>query len=221
MALRFVGDSGDCRAATRRASSKPPCVSTARAVVEGIQRQSVSNSTVSLKSRRSQEADGVRFTTHTATDLRSSADENRSVFSEAWPQGLRSTAWWIRWRTRGVTATYFRRELVTPRADQPLTDGGPSGRPEKEEVPAPRLENASKATCTKISGEAAPGRDRWKHITPLEGEVPARTAATTLGCSRSASVGGRKGGSISPSSSASGSEWGAAKNGGRVTHRLR
>ena len=151
---------GDRRAVTRCARSNPPRTSTARAVVEGIHRQSVSSSVVSFQSRRSHAADGVRLITQTATDLRSHADGNESIASEVWPQGLRSTAWWIRWRTRGVTATYSRKELVTPRADQPLTDGGPRGRPEKEVVPAPRFDMASKVTCTRISGESAPGRER-------------------------------------------------------------
>ena len=80
MALRFAGGSVDgCMADIRRALSKPPCVSTERAVVEGIHRQSVSSSTVSLKSRRSLEADGVRFITQTATDSQSGADGERSV----------------------------------------------------------------------------------------------------------------------------------------------
>ena len=97
---------------------------------------------------------------------------------------------------------------MTSRADHPLTDGGPSGNPEKEEVPAPRLDRGSKVACTRTSGEGAPGRERWKQMTP-DGEGRGdRSAATThggMGGSRSVSEGGWNGrGGDSPSSSGRG-----------------
>ena len=74
-----------------------------------------------------------------------------------------------------------------------MADGGPRGRPEKGEVPIPRFDTASKVTWTRISGDVAPGRERWKQTIPEDGRGPVFVAATTAGIlsgSMSDSVGG-------------------------------
>ena len=104
--------------------------------MEGIHRQSESHSTVSLQSSKSAEAAAVRLTTHTATSLRTKPRRSAVDGSDTCPHGLRSTARWRHWRTRGVMATKSLRDLVTLREDQPLAEGGARGNPEKVVDPA-------------------------------------------------------------------------------------